>query len=174
MKIFDIEDNNVKVSPEILTIKAFKDVWDLDTSKNKENAYRDFTYIYHMCDFNSPYSLYPSTERDSSVKTEVLGDSKYKVKKEVTEAVIQYKKCIESPLTRLLDASKKRIDDIVYYFNNNDVEDISEAKISADILKNIGATAASFKNLEEEVRKSRENSSAKNRGNVHVNSEFSE
>lgn len=174
MKIFDIIDHTVVVSPEILTIKCFKDIWELDKSKLKENAYRDFTYIYHMCDYNSPYSNYPSNERTNSVKEEVLGDKKYTPSKEVNVAIEQYKKLIESPLTRLLEASKKRIDDIVDYFNGNTVEDISEAKISGDILKNIGATAASFKNLEDEVRKTRENSGGKNRGNVHVNSEFSE
>jgi len=127
-----------------------------------------------MCDYNSPYSNYPSNEREGAVKEEVIGNKEYKPSSEVKIAVEQYKKLIESPLTRLLEASKKRIDDIVYYFNNNTVLDISEAKVSGDILKNIGATATSFKNLEDEVRKTRENAGGKNRGNVHVNSEFSE
>ena len=85
MKIFDFKDNEVVVSPEILTILVFKDIWDSDKSKTKKNAYNDFKYIYHLCDFNSPYNNYSEERRIEAIKEEVIGEKTYtpdeKVKK---------------------------------------------------------------------------------------------
>lgn len=174
MKIFDLIDNNVKVSPEILTIKAFKDIWDNDKSKNKDLAYKDFTYIYHMCDYNSPYSNYPVETRGESIKQEVIGDDKYKVNKLIEEGISQYKTLIETPLTRLLEASKKKIDDIVDLFNDSEPENMGEAEKAAKVMEKIGAISAGLKSLEEQVKKEKESFTSRIRGDKNVNSRYSD
>lgn len=49
--------------PEILLIKEFKDLYSRDTSENKSKMFREFTYIYLMIDWTSPYSDYSDMER---------------------------------------------------------------------------------------------------------------
>ena len=71
MKIFDLKDNEITISPEILTIECFETLWKSDKSKNKINAYNDFKYIYHLCDFNSPYNNYSQEKRIEAIKEEV-------------------------------------------------------------------------------------------------------
>ncbi len=39
--------------PEILLLKEFKDLWEYDTSKNKEYAYKVLTFVYLMEDLRS-------------------------------------------------------------------------------------------------------------------------
>jgi len=65
--LFDNSANEVTINePEILLIREFADLWDVSRNKTKEDpkgskrsrAYREFTYIWLMCDWASPYSDY--------------------------------------------------------------------------------------------------------------------
>ena len=91
MKIFDLKDNEVTISPEILTISIFEEIWNSDRSKNKKNAYNDFKYIYHICDFNSPYNNYSDKKREEAVKEEVIGEKTYNPSEKVLQACTIYK-----------------------------------------------------------------------------------
>lgn len=53
---FDIEGSKVIISPETLTIKAFRDIWDYDKSPDKELASRMLTFVYHFMDLDSPFA----------------------------------------------------------------------------------------------------------------------
>ena len=41
-------DNKIEFEAELLVVKEFKALWDRDKSKNKERAFRDFTFIWFM------------------------------------------------------------------------------------------------------------------------------
>lgn len=66
--------------PEILLIKEFKDLFERDSSKGKAKSFREFTYIYLMIDWKSPYAEYSDMERheaamsDSNLKQEEFND----------------------------------------------------------------------------------------------------
>ena len=174
MKIFDLKDDEIIISPEMLTIDVFNTIWIKDKTKNKINAFNDFKYIYHLCDYNSPYSNCANYERENKIKEEVLNDKKYTASAEVEKGVKVYKNLLESPLTRLLDATKRKIDDIVVLFNTTKPEDYKQAKEAKDIMSGLGLIASGLKTLETEVRKEKENMGAKYRGEKIVNAPFNE
>src|SRR3990170_8474203 len=54
MGLFILRDNfQIDLEPEIIQIKAFKDI--ISKSKNKENIRAELAYIYFLCDYRSPY-----------------------------------------------------------------------------------------------------------------------
>ena len=65
--VFDNAENKLTIEEySVLLIKEFKDLWDVTRNKCKEDksgklrlrAYREFTYIYLVLDFKSPYFQY--------------------------------------------------------------------------------------------------------------------
>ena len=69
--IFDGTTNSLKIDEyEILLVKEFADLWDKNRNKCKDDkngdlrikAFKEFTYIFLMLDYKSPYFKY--AERD--------------------------------------------------------------------------------------------------------------
>lgn len=62
--VWDSLDLKLEINePELFLIKEFKALLDRDTSKLKTKAFREFTYIYLMIDWKSPYSDFSDVER---------------------------------------------------------------------------------------------------------------
>ena len=66
--IFDNAENKLRIDEyTILLIKEFKDLWDIERNKCAEDkqgtlrikAFKEFTYIYLMLDYKSPYFTPP-------------------------------------------------------------------------------------------------------------------
>ena len=65
--VFDNAENRLRIEEDsILLIKEFAALWDINRNKCKEDktgklrlrAYKEFTYIYLVLDFKSPYFQY--------------------------------------------------------------------------------------------------------------------
>lgn len=91
--IYDNADNALRIEEhDILLVKEFKDLWDIErnkckedkTGKNRLRAYRELTYIYLMLDFKSPYFEYVEQDKheaaqiDSGISNVELTDEKFK------------------------------------------------------------------------------------------------
>ena len=72
MGLFDYENFKVVINPDAVIIPPFIDVWERDKSKNKLTATKELSYIYFLCDFKSPYSIYSEADRPSKVKEDFL------------------------------------------------------------------------------------------------------
>lgn len=152
MKIFNLKENKVIIDPEILTIPEFKKIWENDKSKTKINAILEFTYIYHICDSDSPYSNFSDDKKKSHLGLDLFNDAKYKPNKVIEEAANKYLELKETPLQRLLKAAQNKIDDIVTYLNNTPYSEDS-AKTINDIYKNISSYVAQEEKLKSAVEK---------------------
>jgi len=53
MKLFTYKNFEVKVNNEIIHYEEFNDILKRDKSAKKEQAIKEFSYIYHSCDLNS-------------------------------------------------------------------------------------------------------------------------
>ena len=123
MRIFQQKDNNIIVSPEVLTIPEFSAIWKADKTKDKVEAFKAFTYIYHTVDYNSPYSNYPKDKKDESIKQDMLGDPEYKVSDKVYRRMdslvdsSDYNAFIESATNIMRDLVNEgfEVKDIFYY-----------------------------------------------------------
>lgn len=173
MKIFELVQNNVIVSAENLTIPAFTTIWNRDKSKDKKQAFKEFTYIYHKSDYNSPYSNFPEDKKEEMIKADILGDKDYKASKEVIEAVEKYKQLQETPLQRLLQAVKNKVDDIATYLEATTIDD-ENIKIVLDAFGKISTTVSNFDKLQQAVEKEKEQSNSRVRGDKIVNSDYNE
>lgn len=173
MKIFDLKDNEIIVSPEILTIEIFHDIWTDDKSKTKNKALNDFKYIYHLCDFNSPYNNYSEEKRKESIKEEVLGNKGYIPSEKVEQGCKVYKALKETPIERLFYSVKDKIEEISYYLNNTELTDDTIAPV-LKIFDSISKTVSQYKSLEDAVKSEKNTTGNKVRGDKQVNSSFNE
>ena len=54
MRIIDLIDSKIVISPEALCISPFSELWQSDKSKDKTLATNQIKYIWFYSDFNSP------------------------------------------------------------------------------------------------------------------------
>lgn len=173
MNIFQLINNNVVVSAEVLTIPHFNKIWKADKSKDKNDAYKQFTYIYHKSDYNSPYSNFPEDKKEEMIKADILGDKNFNPSNEVIEAVEKYKQLQETPLQRLLQAVKNKVDDIATYLEGTSIDD-DNIKTIMDAFGKISTTVSNFDKLQQAVEKEKEQSNTRIRGDKQVNSDYNE
>jgi hypothetical protein len=173
MKVFDLKDNEVVISPEILTIEIFAEIWKEDKSKTKINACTDFKFIYHLCDFNSPYNNYSEEKRTEAIKEEVLGKKDYEPSDKVKQACEIYKRLKQSPLEVLLNSVKNKIFEFSKYLDENEV-DAESTTASLKIIDSMSKVVSQYKSLESAVKAEKQDTAVKIRGDKQVNSEFNE
>jgi len=92
MNIFQIENNIVIPTPEVLLIKPFKVLWDRDKTTKKEKVIKEFSYIEFMCSFkkSNPFIGYDPFNRHRKVCEHVFDDSKYIPDASVKAAISVY------------------------------------------------------------------------------------
>lgn len=173
MKIFDLKDNEIVISPEILTVDIFHQIWTDDKSKNKNKALNDFKYIYHLCDFNSPYNNYSEEKRKESIKEEVLGDKTYIPSEKVQQGCEVYKALKETPIERLFYSVKDKVEEISNYLNETELTDTTITPV-LKIFDSISKTVSQYKTLEDAVKSEKNATGNKIRGDKQVNSAFNE
>ena len=134
--VFDSSRNRINVNvPEILLISEFKALWEEKrnitktdkTGKNKERAFREFTYIYLFFDWESPFFNDPEQDRhtraldNSGLTEEEFEDPLFRI------ACNKYDEIQNTHISiRLLRAAMKSVDTVIYYLENVDVNERSE------------------------------------------------
>jgi len=104
VKIFTFRDNKLELdNPNILLIPEFAIIFNRDVSKNKEQAFREFNYIYQRADYRAYPVRNGLNELEAhhyAVKTAQLPES-YIVPKEIENAIKKYKDEQETVVIRL-------------------------------------------------------------------------
>lgn len=181
MKIFIFENQKLVINKEeVLLVKEFNDLWETNRNKiegdsrgiDKKRAFREFTYIYLMYDWESPYKNFSDTERkntaieDSSLTSKQLTDDKF------LAACKKYQMMQDTQMLKLLKGAYRAIDELTLYYETIDLQErdgegkpIFNAKQLLDSLSGLGKTIESIERLEEVVKKQREVGS-KLRGDV--------
>ncbi len=131
--LFDNSANDVQINtPEVLLIREFAALWEPSRNKTKEDpkgskrtrAFREFTYIWLMCDWASPYSDYTEQERHE----EAMKDAKL-TKKEWEDptfraACRKYRELQNSSRSlKLIKAAQDVVDKITDYFETLDLQE---------------------------------------------------
>lgn len=126
--LYDNVNHTLKLNePEILLIKEFAELWNNDRNISKEDpkgtkklrAFKEFTYIYLMLDWQSHYSQYAEQERnqaareDSGLTEEEYNDPLFRA------ACRKYREIQESARDiKLVKAAQNKVDELIDYFNN--------------------------------------------------------
>lgn len=162
----------IGVKPETLTIKVFRDIFNADKSKDKSKAYKDFSYIYHMCDYNSPYSNTVESDRSDRIIDEVIAE-KYTPDKLTLEGCKVYKELMETPTSKMLTVIKKKVNESIEFLDNLDINE-DNIKMMQTLTKDFTSFMSSYKQLEDLVNKEKAGVNERIKGDKKVNSKYAE
>lgn len=175
--LFDNSSNEVIINePEILLIREFSALWDNERNKTKQDlkgtkktrAFREFTYIWLMLDWASPYSDYAEADRhqecikDANLTEEEWNDPLFRA------ACRKYKELQESSRAlKLLRSAQNVVDKLSDYFNFVSLEErdpvtgkpIFKAKDVMAELQNVSKTVEELKTQEYLYKKELQESS---------------
>ena len=116
--VYDNVNNRLEINKgEILLVREFKNLFDKDKSKDKNQAFKELTYIYLALDWKSPYSQYTELERheealrDSGLTEEEFNNPVFR------EACRKYRALQDSNKSiKMLNAAKTAVDRFIDYF----------------------------------------------------------
>lgn len=172
MKVFIFESQKLIMNKEeILLVQEFADLWDTNRNKGdgdsrgteKKRAFKEFTYMYLMYDWESPYKNFSDVERkqtskdDSGLTDKQLQDDKFLL------ACKKYQAIQDTQMMKLLKSAYRAIDEIRLFYETIDLQErdldgkpIFNAKQLLDSLGGLGKTIESVEKLEEVVKKQKE------------------
>lgn len=166
MSLFQFNKSEIIATKEIASIKAFKVILE------HPNAEIFIAYIYHLCDYQSPYAIYSEDIRKSKVDEDVL-DGKLSKKDEalLNNAINMYKKLTTTESLLLIESARRAVRKLQDYFDNIDLnmsEDPGkDAKNLVSALQSVGKLIGNLDEWEEIIKKER--STDKTRKNVNLN-----
>lgn len=159
MSIFTIRNNKLEIVPENLIIPEFRTIYDRDTSKDKEAAFAELAYVYHIADYKSVYNNLTDEDKHKQIIKDYLPNG-YNPDSEVKTAIAKYRLLQETPSMRLLLDARGAIDKVRKYFKDVDLAAVDGKgslinKISdlTNSMGNIGKIIESIDKLEEKVKK---------------------
>lgn len=159
--IFDLQNNEPKITIEGIHIPEFRAIWEADKSKDKIFASQALAYVYHIADHSSVYAKQSPEERRKLVRDAYLKDELTDEMKElIATAIAVYKKLQETPSMRLLESAKNACEKLSEYFNTIDFtmlddrgKPVYSARDLSTNLEKIGKIVISLNELETIVAK---------------------
>lgn len=166
MSLFQFNKSEIIVTKEIGSIKAFKYVLE------HPNVNMFVSYIYHLCDYQSPYAIYSQDIRKSKVEADILGSKLAdKDEKILNDAIDMYKKLTTTDSLLLIESARRAVRKLQDYFDNIDLsasdDPGKDAKNLVSALQSVGKLIGNLDEWEEIIKKER--SSDKTRKNVNLN-----
>ena len=164
-------DKNHKVTPdpEALRIKAFKEIWDRDKSKDKNKALDIFAYIYFKYHPKSGYRhSNVGVELHKKILIDVIKNPSWKVPNYVKEAEKIYEDSMNTVGMKLLNSALTAAEGVASLFKDFNFDEIEEAKEQLELatkllsgLKNVDDVVlrlmSAIKKVESEVLASNKN-----------------
>lgn len=160
--IFDNAENKLRIDEyTILLIKEFKDLWDIERNKCAEDkkgtlrikAFKEFTYIYLMLDYKSPYFTFLEQHKheaalvDSGLTEDDLLDPLF------IKAINKYKELLDSdPILSLIKIAHNTLYKMQVFLDNIDFSDTDEygkpIYKPKDVIADIGSIGKMRKDLQ--------------------------
>jgi len=110
MNIFKYEGFMVKIDPEALLLKPFRELWERDKSDDKATALLELGYVYFFCDPRSDYQTY--IDEDERTEQIIRGEGMpkgWKPDAKVKKAMELYSS-FEPASVKLLESTKRMVD----------------------------------------------------------------
>lgn len=134
IKIIDLKDSKIVVAPECLVIEPFKSIWEKDKSKDKTTAYNSIQYVWYFASFKSPFFQHNDADRHKLIVDHIIRDSKFKVTKEIEEAIQLFEKINTTPAMKLFRAVQESISKMEAFFKGATYDEDSIDKIQKAII----------------------------------------
>jgi hypothetical protein len=159
MRLIQIENFELQVTPEALLVKPIRRLWNADRSAKKEVFYQQMSYMYHMVDPRSGYSYITNEEerREAIIEQEGL-PSDFKPNQYLEDAMKIYKKLTTTMSQELLNAAligAAKVSEFLKEVDLNDEDDKGRPKYQVSsitaALKNVEGIVTSLQNLQKKV-----------------------
>lgn len=156
---FNIKNGKLIIDAETLTVSAFNDIWEADTSKTKTVASNMLLYVFHLCDITQRNILVdiPEAQKESLCKRNAFGDADYKFKEPykslVENAILWYNTVNNDSVMRMAYAVNLQIDRITEFLMTNEAKTQMDVDNSMDNLKKIKDLLESKKRVDEFVKR---------------------
>lgn len=149
IKVFDIENDNIVISPTIFLVKEFKELYDED----KEKGLLMFKYLYLLYHYDSPYLNIPEHEKSEQICQDLK--ITFSLDDDLIQAAI--KKAEElymTPTRRFYVNAKEGMEKMGEYLKTASLTAGRDGNLSAVLsaLKSVGAITSQFKILEKEYK----------------------
>lgn len=123
MKLFKYEGYTITISEEAFALKAFRDIWNKDTTNSKEKATMELAYVYFMEDPRSDYQyIIDKEERSKAIKEGEGLKPTWKPDKKVLEAMKLYSS-FKTSSALLLEDTRIAVDKLRKYIRDINLED---------------------------------------------------
>lgn len=104
-----MEGFSVRVDAELRVIKEFRDLIAEDKDREKRHATDWFAYIYHFCDYKSPYQMYDEKERHIRVCKDLKLEPSFKPSSRMKAAMKKYNTLQVTPAIRTLMTTREAL-----------------------------------------------------------------
>lgn len=122
MKLLEFKDYRLNVSDEAFLVKPIRKIFNSDRSVNKENFFKQMSYLYFMVDPRSDYSyIIDEDERAQAIIEQEGLEPKFKPSKELQEAMEIYKKLTTTTSTMLLQDTRIAVDKVRRFLRDVDL-----------------------------------------------------
>jgi hypothetical protein len=150
--LFYFLNDKVTISPKILFIPEFSDLYERDRSQGKKKAMKEFAYIYYMADYKSEYNSY-GLNKETQLGVDIFQNRNYRSDLYVKKAIEKYQKLQETPSMQYLIAIRNRVEKIIRFLDGAETKD----KDNEDKYKNpfitIEKVTKAFNDLENVLEK---------------------
>jgi len=148
--------NKLVISPEALAIPEFSAIWENDTTKKKEKALKELSYVYFLADYSSVYQAYAKEDRIGQLKSDF---NIRKISEDVEKAIKKYTELQNTPIMGFLQSARDAMESMKDYFSKVNFGErdlggrsVFKPKEVSSCLKDCGGIIDSLEKLEEKAK----------------------
>ena len=130
--VFEIDRNFWEVNPLFKIPKVFKEIYDFDSSKKREESSRFMWALALMYDYDSIFSSMRADERQLLINRDYLNEKDYSFDKELVD---QYNKMQDDSIRKLIKLFDKEIDEAHDVLYNTQVGEVRDLEQRLDLMK---------------------------------------
>lgn len=155
MKLFELKNYILTISPEAYALKVFRVLWNRDKTKTKDRAFAEMSFVFYMEDFRSDYSgILDEVDRRTEVMKQMVLPKGWKEDKLVKDARLFYQQQNDKIYAiRFVQDAQLAMDKIRQFFRDVDLDKVDRnGKLIYDVSKLdrvLGNSASLLKNLTE-------------------------
>lgn len=176
MHLLEFENYQIVPTEECFLCKPLRDLYNHDTTKNKERFLQQLSVIYHLADPRSSYSyITDETQRLEEIKIQEGLPQDYELTDEIKKAIEEYKKHVVTTSYLLLQDTRCLIDKIRTQMREMDFNEVDSKgrpvnsfesaartlKIIPGIIKDLNETERNITKEIEEAGRARGGNDAK-------------
>lgn len=173
MKLIEYSDFQIKLADEAFLVKPIRRLWHQDRSSQKEQFWRQMSYLYFVISPASSYSYILDPEERAKAVIEQEGlPADFKPSELLLEAMQVYRKLTTTPSQKLLDSALVAADTVSKFLRNPNIltEEDDKGKPKHTVseitraLRDVEGITNSLQNLQKKVEQELQEESGKARG----------